>query len=602
MNNLKRKCSNLKWLLTCGISALVSISAQAGIIVSKPMPTENSSPEMARTLARVGTYTLVGAEQEFRTIPSEVIPAGQLPSQYQGVVYLFNGTATTPERVYQLPGLAHTEEHAGWSVAMSSQWVAFATRTYNATTQAYIYIVGKTNGVWTSCPTLDSVANNCNTSFRDNLSSVSKPITRIPFGVHQPFTGDDLDQNRFAMAISDKYLVLTDSKNSIVKFFRYDATSNNWLLDGQPAPENASENFGKAVAISGERIAVSSTWADNPAGSKGKVRIYQRNATLGTWSSTSQVVGNFASGEFGKQLKMDGSNLVVTSGTSSGAKHLAFYRLDSNGNLSSAPYVLPMQDFIRSLSLYGDTLAVGGDGSDLALTIYTRNAASSTLEWKRTTGLSGNFYANRNASGLGYPGIDDVGVVGDDLSLGWRVFNATTPNLFYGAVLHEKISLLDPCRDPKNLVTNCSFDNVNNTTFNNSASSTNWTLLNNQGGSGSASYTNRELRISIYNPGSDMWHVQARTPVNLSQAVRYKLSFRAKADSNRGFVVNIGHNGNQDNNWQSYGRVYPYATTSWADYSYEFQVPMDANAFLDFNVGNAGTSAVTIDSVSLKAF
>ena len=98
-----------------------------------------------------------------------------------------------------------------------------------------------------------------------------------------------------------------------------------------------------------------------------------------------------------------------------------------------------------------------------------------------------------------------------------------------------------------------------------------------------------------------MWHVQARTPVNLSQAVQYKLTFRAKADANRGFVVNIGHNGNQDNNWQSHARVYPYATTEWTDYSYEVQVPMDANAFLDFNVGNAGTSAVTIDSVSLKA-
>ncbi|HEY6528426.1 MAG TPA: carbohydrate binding domain-containing protein [Cellvibrionaceae bacterium] len=77
--------------------------------------------------------------------------------------------------------------------------------------------------------------------------------------------------------------------------------------------------------------------------------------------------------------------------------------------------------------------------------------------------------------------------------------------------------------------------------------------------------------------------------------------FRAKADSNRVFVVNIGHNGNQDNNWQSYGRENVSATTDWTEYSYEFQTPMDANAFLDFNVGNAGTSAVTIDSVSLIA-
>jgi len=599
MNNLKRKCFNLQWLLSCSISALVSTSAHAGIIVPKPSPHESQNPEMARTLARVGTYTLVGAQLETRIIASDAV--GSLPSQQQGTVYLFNGTSATPERVYQFPGFTHTMDFAGWSVAMSSQWAAFATIPYNNTTQAYIYIAGKTNGVWATCPTLDSVTNNCNTSFRDNLSSVSKPLTRIAFGVHQPFTGDDLDLNRFAMAISDKYLVLADSKKSIVQFYRYDAISKNWLKEFDLDDEDY-KTFGKAVAISGERIAVSSTWKGNPAVSNGVVRIYQRNASTGTWSWTSQADGTFSSGEFGKQLKLDGDNLVVTSGTSSGAKHLAFYRLDGNGNLTTAPYLLPIQDFISSLSLYGDTLAASGGGSDLALTIYTRNTASSTLEWKRTTGLSGDFYANRNASGLGYPVGDEVGLVGDDLSLGWRAFHATTATLFYGAVLHEKVSLLDPCRDPKNLVTNCSFDNVNNTTLNNSASSTNWTLLNNQGGSGSASYTNRELRISINNPGSDIWHVQARTPVNLSQAVRYKLSFRAKADSNRGFVVNIGHNGNQDNNWQSYARVTPYATTNWTDFSYEVQVPMDANAFLDFNVGNAGTSAVTIDSVSLKAF
>ena len=607
MNQLKRMRPNFKWLLTCSVGALVSIGAHAGVIVQKPAPYESQNAEMGRVLARVGTYTLVGAEQETRKISSDNVVAE--PSQFQGAAYLFNGTSATPERTYLLPGLDHSMEHAGWSVAMSNQWAAFVTKPYNKSTTppaqydtnaAYIYIAGKTNGVWASCPTLATIENNCNESFRDNGTNISKPLTRIAFGSHQGAGPSQLSLNHFALAISDNYLVVADSSKSIVKFYRYDAASKNWIPEFNLDDEDY-KTFGKAVAISGDTIAVSSTWEGLPTAYKGYVRIYQRNATTGTWNISSQVDGNFASGNFGQKLKMDGLNLVVASGTDTGAKHLAFYRLSSNGISLGDPYVVPTQNFINSFSLSGDTLAVAG-GFDLPLTIFARNIASSTLEWKRTTGLQGEFYANRNMGATGgYLGIDEVGLVGDNLSIGWRAFNSTTPSFFYGAVLHEKVSLLDPCREPKNLVTNCSFDNVNNINLNGNDSGANWTLLTNQGGSGSASYSGRQLRVSIFNPGSDMWHVQARTPVNLSQAVKYKLTFRAKADANRSFVVNIGHNGNQDNNWQSYGRENVYATTNWTDYSYEFQMPMDANAFLDFNVGNAGTSAVTIDSVSLKA-
>ena len=100
---------------------------------------------MARTVGRAGTYTVAGAEQETVTIPGQATPAE--PSQFQGAVYLFNGTSATPERVYQFPGLEHTMEYAGWTVAMSSQFVAFGVKPYNKsstppnmqdTNQAYI--------------------------------------------------------------------------------------------------------------------------------------------------------------------------------------------------------------------------------------------------------------------------------------------------------------------------------------------------------------------------------------------------------------------------------------------------------------------------------
>ncbi|MGK3981443.1 hypothetical protein WME99_00290 [Sorangium sp. So ce136] len=84
------------------------------------------------------------------------------------------------------------------------------------------------------------------------------------------------------------------------------------------------------------------------------------------------------------------------------------------------------------------------------------------------------------------------------------------------------------------------------------------------------------------------------------QAGRYLLTFRAKADDVRTFVVNLGRNGNGDNNWASYGRVTAAAGPEWVIYSFELpNVPQGSAALLDFNFGNAGTAAVTVDSVKL---
>lgn len=598
------------WILAFTIGALAAASAQAGIVAPKPAPHGSQNPEMGRTLARVGTTTLTGAELETVLISGETTQYE--PSQFQGSVYIYNGTNTTPERTYRFPGKAHTMENAGFAVALSSQWAAFATRPYysfapgaqNDPTQTYVYIVGKTNGVWNSCPTEGTLANNCNNAFRDNGVALNKPLTRIPFGTRDA-TEKSLDGNSFAMAISDKYLVLANSRDSLVHIYRYNSTTKNWVLEFE-LPDEDFKTVGRAVAISGDKVAITSSWTPEvqtvPGAFNGNVRIYHRNPSTGTWAMTSQADGLVAGGNYGYRVKMEGNNLVVAAGSNNDHR-LYFYRFDSNDRISGAPQVVPFAGQIRGLSLSGETVAVAGGDNNYSLNIFTRNTLNSAPEWKRSTSLVGSFYSSRNFDGVPYQGIDEVEVVGDDLSLGWRAHNSTTqPTNFKGAVIYDKVSLLDSCREPANLVANCSFDAVTNNSINTAASGANWTLLNHMGASGSVNYTGRQMRVSINNPGSDMWHIQARTPVNLSQAVNYVLTFRAKADSNRGFVVNIGHNGNQDNNWQSYGRVNVSATNEWAEYSYEFSgVPMDANAFLDFNFGNAGTSAVTIDGVKLKA-
>jgi hypothetical protein len=171
--------------------------------------------------------------------------------------------------------------------------------------------------------------------------------------------------------------------------------------------------------------------------------------------------------------------------------------------------------------------------------------------------------------------------------MGWRGFSGLV-----GGFIHEKISLIDSCKNPQNLIgSNCSFDDP---------TSTDWQFLTHMGAAASPNYAGGQIKTTIYYAGSDMWHIQLRRAVALPATQDYQLSFRAKADNARAITVNLGHNGSQDNNWQSYSREVVSLDTEWATYTYTFaSVPADANAVLDFNLGDEGNDAVTIDSVSL---
>ena len=79
------------------------------------------------------------------------------------------------------------------------------------------------------------------------------------------------------------------------------------------------KTVGRAVAISGDKVAITSSWLPEgqttPGVFNGYVRIYHRNATTGTWGMTSQADGLVAGGNYGYRVKMEGNNLVVAAGT-----------------------------------------------------------------------------------------------------------------------------------------------------------------------------------------------------------------------------------------------------------------------------------------------
>lgn len=564
--------------LNTALLALSSV-ATAGTVILKPGAQNTFAPEFGSALARSGSYTAVGAAQETIAIPGEAIFGGGTIAA-QGAVRLFNGTNAVAERTYQFPGNNHFFKRTGAKVAISDKWLAFAAMDHDPRF-AYptaIYIVGKTNNQWLECPTVNTVID-CSSLVGDNGVLPAQPIVRIPFSQR-------LEIKDISVAISDDYLVIGDNKNSKVTIYRHDASLNRWVEE-MAVTDLIERRVGSSVAIDGDKVAVSAPYFKDstdtvPGLENGSVRIYKRN-TNGTWYVSGSAYGYFTDGNFGRVLDMHSGNLVVSSGRYNSQQHLTFFRVDSSGSLSS-PYYITSPTPNDRVAVHGDTAIITTQTVAKSIAIYKRNTANNT--WNEVSALDGDLYKNTNSTGLGFPGIDDIDIVGDDLSLGWRAYN----NLV-GGFIHEKASLIDTCKSPLNLVANCAFDNT---------SGTGWQFLNHMGASAAVNYTGSQLNAVIYYGSSVHWHIQARTAVNLATSGTYKLRFRAKADNYRSLTVNLGHNGNQDNNWVSYGQTTFTPGPEWNEFTFEFNgVPADANAFLDFNLGNAGTTGVSIDGVKL---
>ncbi len=560
------------------VGTLLALSTQvmAAKIIIKPGATDMFSPEFGRALARSGSYTLVAAMQESVTFPGEPMsaPVTNEPNQYQGVLYLFNGTSSTPERLYQFPGQANTNRHIGGQVALSGSRLAFTAdnQTKSTLEPSSVYVMSKTNGAWPTCPTVNSRVD-CSSLVSTFGQTPQKPITKIPFdGIYGPS-----DVN---IAVSDQYLAVANIRKSQLSFYRFDATKNTWVKEFT-TDEPDDRLVGTGLAIEGNKIVVTSP--GSLTGVLGLMRVFQRDATTATWASKAATYGNFSGDTYGRTLDMHSGRVVVGYGPQFGLGTLAFYGFTTAGAFTE-PQLLPIEAAPTSLTLFGNTLAVNGGAPEKSVSIYKRDPASGF--WSFSNGFNADLVGTAPGDSIRFSGNDMLDLDGDNLVMGWHSYAKTV-----GGVIHENISLIDSCKSPRNLVANCSFDDP---------ASRAWSLLTAMGGAAWADYTGQQMRTTIYDDGSDMWHVQARTAVKLATAGTYKLRFKARADFPRSLVVNLGHNGSADNNWQSYGRVIVDLSTDLKTFELPlYGIPTDVNAVLDFNMGNVGTAAVTLDGVYL---
>jgi len=135
-------------------------------------------------------------------------------------------------------------------------------------------------------------------------------------------------------------------------------------LDGRPG-----DDFGEAVSLDGDRLAVGAAGNDDNGSGSGSAYIFERNAD-GIWSPVTKILplDGQAGDDFGEAVSLDDDRLAVgaqdddDNGSDSGSAYI--FERNEDGNWPPVTKILPLDGqasdaFGDSVSLDGDRLAVG---------------------------------------------------------------------------------------------------------------------------------------------------------------------------------------------------------------------------------------------------
>lgn len=558
---------------------LLANQAAAQVVIQKPGAVKDSA-EAGRMVAQYDKVTVIGAMQDTLLKNGET-PAFGNPVGSQGAVYVFEDAQATPKATYQFPGNDNYFRQTGARVAASAKWLAFTDTSTGSGASAHVYIVGKDgSNNWRTCPTgIDGI--DCSDSVDVNGLNTGKALKSIEFDPSvSPSAKSYLNQN---IAISDNYLVTANVAAGVLDFYRYDTSQNKWIKEWTYDDPVDANKTGSDIAIDGERVVVSAPQYNS---TMGRFYAFERNASTQQWQLTHTVNGPGSTSNLASSLDFHNTRILARLGPTT----VAYYRFEGPDiNLKS---ILNTSHDVVKVSIFNDTAVVSyGGATSNAFGTYKLNTV--TNAW----GLVQNIPITVVPAGPGNTTLAhrDIDLHQNNIAIGWpgrgalNSSNVVVNNV--GAVVLKDFSASN-CKSVINLVPNCSFD---------IPTATNWSLLTYNGANASPDYSNGELKTTINDDGYDFWHIQARTAVKLASAGTYTLRFNARADWTRSIVVNLGHNGTSDNNWQSYAQNTVTLSTHMQTYTLTLNsLPQDLNAVLDFNFGNAGNSPVTIDEIYLS--
>lgn len=266
----------------------------------------------------------------------------------------------------------------------------------------------------------------------------------------------------------------------------------------------------------------------------------------------------------------------------------------SSGNFSDAYHVFSMEWEPGKISFYVDGKLTKSESK-----WYTSTDGVGTITYPAP--FDQEFYVILNvAVGGSWPGNPDATT---DFSKAKmlvdyvKVYQKSSYN--ENVVLSETASTLREPDADGNYIVNSDFSTAEATD-----DSDGWFLKTQNGGAATATIANNAMTISLKSEGTVDYAVQAmQAGIPLSKGGQYRITFKAKAESNRTMIVRL------DGPDLNYTKYIPdqtiNLTTGYQTYTYDFTMDADtdANSRLEFNLGAQNcdnpTAAVQVKQVKL---
>lgn len=275
---------------------------EALTLMAKPGTQASTFTEAGRDIKQVGAYTFYSAETDAHTSGNN----------FEGSVHLFKDGA--PLRSYQAR-VGVQGERTGRHVGLSQNWAVTDIARFPVGPGQIvpaIMIIGKNGSEFASCGTVSSNGTlpncvtctgtyNTNESLSTLACTASAPGVQIltaPSGIDFSSAHFELEGNELLVATRDGGPKIAQLKHN----------GSQWVHSATLQAPVAGEFFGRAVAISGNRMAVS---ASDLQGND-YVYVYTRTSASAAWQLRLRInppTGN--TGGFGQSLDLSGTSLFV---------------------------------------------------------------------------------------------------------------------------------------------------------------------------------------------------------------------------------------------------------------------------------------------------
>jgi len=370
-----------------------------------------------------------GEDSNATTITNGAGVSGTDGSPYtdNGAVYVYKRTGNNWAQEAYIKAVNNgAGDHFGISVSLSGDTLAVGARIEgsNATTitngsgfsgtdtgadaSGAVYVYKRTGNNWAQEAYIKAVNNGSSDSFGFNVS----------------ISGDSLvvttyfeDSNATTVTNGTSFSGVDIGANDSGAAYIYKRTGNNWAQEAYIKAVNngAGDNFGISTSLSGDTLAVGAYAEDSDAttitsgasfsggdtaSNSGAVYVYKRTGIIWAQEAYIKAVNSRANAYFGKSVSLSGNTLAVgayqerfdattitdgTGFTGSQTKTWAgavYVYKRTGSNWEQEAYIKAINNesydyFGSSVSISGDTLAVGATGEDSEATTITNGAGFS---------------------------------------------------------------------------------------------------------------------------------------------------------------------------------------------------------------------------------